>query len=140
PRGARVGFGWEPLVPDAEYRYRLLARPCGRPGGEREVVSTSTGDVTVTLALPPAGEGEQYVFRVEAWKGGRLVGDLYTHDGGAHSWNYRFRVRDESIPRWAYFATATGVALALPGAYRLVGVDDPARRRRRVRLLLGGAI
>ena len=38
------------------------------------------------------------------------------------------------------FAAATGVALALVGAYRLVEVADPARRRRRIRLLLGGAI
>jgi len=134
---ATVEFGWEPLVPDAEYRYRVLARPCGRPGGEREVVNASTGDVAVKLALPPAGEGEQYVFRVEAWKSGRLVGDLYTHDGGAHSWNYRFRVRDESIPRWAYGAVAGAGAVLLAGAYRLVAVPDQSRRRRRALALVG---
>jgi tetratricopeptide (TPR) repeat protein len=137
---ATVDFAWEPLVAGAEYRYRLVARACGQPGADREIVSAATGDTAVRLALSPNADGEQYVFRVEAWKGGRLVGDLYTHDGGAHSWNYRFRVHNKSLPRWAYFATATGVALALLGAYRLVGVDDPARRRRRVRLLLGGAI
>jgi len=137
---ATVDFAWEPLVQNAEYRYRIVARPCGRPGGEREVVSAGTGETAVTLELPPTGEGEQYVFRVEAWKGGRLVGDLYTHDGGAHSWNYRFRVLDASLPRWWYGAAAGAVVVLLAGTYRLIAVADPVRRRRRTRVLAGLAL
>jgi hypothetical protein len=135
---ATVEFAWAPLVAGAEYRYRLVARPCRAPGGDREIVSATTSDTAVALTLPPSGAGEQYVFRVEAWKGSRLVGDLYTHDGGAHSWNYRFQVRDESLPRWAYVAVGFGVVLLLLGAYRLVAVADRAARRRRARLLGGG--
>ena len=134
---ASVEFAWEPIVQGADYRYRIVARPCGRPGREREIVSASTGAAALMLALPPSGDGEQYVFRVEAWKGGRLVGDLYTHDGGAHSWNYRFRVRDESLPRWLYGAAAGAALVLIAGTYRLVAVADPARRRRRGRALAG---
>jgi tetratricopeptide (TPR) repeat protein len=134
---ASVAFAWDAVLAGAEYRYRLVARPCGQPGADREIVSATTGDTALTLALPPSDEGQQYVFRVEAWKGGRLIGDLYTHDGGAHSWNYRFRVRNGSLPRWTYFAAGGGMALLLLGAYRFVDVGDPARRRRRIRALLG---
>jgi hypothetical protein len=134
---ASVAFAWDAVLAGAEYRYRLVARPCGQPGADREIVSATTGDTALTLAVPPCDEGQQYVFRVEAWKGGRLIGDLYTHDGGAHSWNYRFRVRNGSLPRWTYFAAGGGMALLLLGAYRFVDVGDPARRRRRIRALLG---
>lgn len=137
---ASLPFGWDAVVAGAEYRYRIVARPCGQPGTDHEILSGSTGDTAVTLALPPSEEGQQYVFRVEAWKGGRLVGDLYTHDGGAHSWNYRFRVRNGSLPRWAYVAAGGGVALLLLGAYRFVDVGAPARRRRRIGLVLGAVV
>lgn len=65
------------------------------------------------LTLPPSADNEYYVFRIEAWKDGRLVGDLYTHDGGTHSWNYRFRVRNASLPRWAYAAAGAGLVFLL---------------------------
>jgi tetratricopeptide (TPR) repeat protein len=138
-KAAPIEFGWEPIVAGAEYRYTVAARSCG-PQTQREVLSEKTGATAVTLTLPPSAEGEHYVFRVEAWNGGRLVGDLYTHDGGTHSWNYRFRVRDASVPRWAYVAAGGGlVLLLLAGRRAFVGVR-PVERRHRLRLLAGGTV
>jgi tetratricopeptide (TPR) repeat protein len=137
---ARVEFAWEPIVPRAEYRYSLLARACAAPGDSREVLRAATGAAAVTLALPPSAPDEHYVFRVEAWKDGRLVGDLYTHDAGTHSWNYRFRVQDASLPRWAYLAAGGGLALLLLGAARALRGFGPARRRRRALRLAGGTL
>ncbi len=134
---ATMDFAWDPVLAGAEYRYRLVARACGQPGADREIVSATTADGGRHARAPPSDEGQQYVFRVEAWKDGRLIGDLYTHDGGAHSWNYRFQIRNGSLPRWVYFAAAGAAALLLLGAYRVVDVADPARRRRRIGLLLG---
>jgi len=101
---APMDFAWDAVVPGAEYRYTLVARACGRAGAERDVVSAQTDTTAITLSLPPSADGEYYVFRVEAWKNDHLIGDLYTHDSGAHSWNYRFRVRNASLPRWSYLA------------------------------------
>lgn len=137
---AQIEFVWEPIVAGAEYRYTLSAFSCGRSGEQREILSEKTGATAVALALPPSAEGEYYLFRIEAWKGGRLVGDLYTHDGGTHSWNYRFRVRDASLPRWVYFAAGAGLVLLLFGARKVFGGIDPGQRRRRVRLLLHGTV
>jgi len=137
---ATVEFAWEPIVAGAEYRVSLAAVSCGRAGAARATRRETTGATGIALALPPSAEGESYLFRVEAWKGGRLVGDLYTHDGGTHSWNYRFRVRDTSVPRWAYLAAGAGVLLLLAGAGRALAGVDPARRRRRVRLLGRGLV
>ena len=133
--GLRVG----PVLAGAEYRYRLVARVLRPAGGGPRGRERDHRRRVATLALPPTDEGQQYVFRVEAWKDGRLIGDLYTHDGGAHSWNYRFQVRNGSLPRWVYLAAAGATALLLLCAYRVVDVADPARRRRRIGLLLGRA-
>jgi tetratricopeptide (TPR) repeat protein len=130
---ATVEFGWEPIVNGAEYRLSVVARSCGPAQGQREVWSEKTAATTVAVAVPPSTNDEHYVFRVEAWKDGRLVGDLYTHDSGTHSWNYRFRVLDASVPRWLYFAGAAGVALLLLGARAMLGGADRATRRLRAR-------
>ncbi|HTO12599.1 MAG TPA: tetratricopeptide repeat protein [Candidatus Binatia bacterium] len=135
---ATVAFAWEPIVDGAEYRYTVVARGCAPPRRSRDVLAARTGATAVALALPPPAEGESYAFRVEAWKDGRLVGDLYTHDAGTHSWEYRFRVVDASLPRWAYALAAGAAALLVLGAARLLGGLDPPRRRRRVRALAGG--
>ena len=135
---ATVEFGWEPIVAGAEYRYTVVAGSCNRSGAQRKILSESTDATTVALALPPSPEGEYYVFRVEAWKGGRLVGDLYAHDSGTHSWNYRFRVQDASVPRWAYFGAGGGLLLLLLAARR--GLREAERRRRRLRWVLGGTL
>jgi hypothetical protein len=83
-------------------------------------------------------------YSMEAPKPGRtyrLVGDLYTHDGGAHSWNYRFRVRNASLPRWAYLAAGAGlVALLLGGRRAFASVDSESRRRRMRRLGRGALV
>jgi hypothetical protein len=136
---ARVELAWEPVVPGAEYRTSVAARPCGGPGAAREILKETTGTTAVAVDLPPSPEGEHYVFRVEAWKDGRLVGDLYTHDGGTHSWNYRFRVVDASLPRWAYPAAGAAAALLLAGVYAALLRGDVGRRRRRARLLAWAA-
>jgi len=136
---ATVEFGWEPIVAGAEYRVSLSARSCGQARGQREVWSERTAGTTVAVALPPSANDEHYVFRVEAWKDGRLIGDLYTHDSGTHSWNYRFRVLDASVPRWLYFAGGAGVALLLLGARAMLGGADRARRRVRARVAMLGA-
>ena len=115
---ATVDFAWDPIVAGAEYRYTLFARRCGQPGAGREILSEQTAKTTTTISVRPAPDNEYYVFRVEAWKDDRLVGDLYTHDGGAHSWNYRFRVRNASFPRWAYLAAGAGLVALLLGARR----------------------
>jgi len=130
---AEVDFAWEPIVDGAEYRYSVAAASCGQPHRERPVLSRTTGAAAMALTLPPSAEGEYYMVRLAAWRAGRLVGDLYTHDGGAHSWNYRFRVRDTSVPRWAYAAAGGGVLLLLLGARQVFGAVEPSVRRRRVR-------
>jgi tetratricopeptide (TPR) repeat protein len=128
---ARVEFAWEPVVAGAEYRYVVWASSCSPTGGSREVARATIAATVLSLELPPIAEGEHYRFRVEAWRDGVLVGDLYTHDAGAHSWHYRFRVVDATVPRWAWIGGASAVALVLlVGARALVSVD-PARRRRR---------
>jgi tetratricopeptide (TPR) repeat protein len=128
---AKVDFAWDPIVAGAEYRYTLLISSCARVGAQREIRSEKTGTTAATLTLPPSTDNEYYMFRIEAWKDGRLVGDLYTHDGGTHSWNYRFRVRNASLPRWAYLAAGAGLALLLLGVGRqFVGVSLAERRRR----------
>ena len=115
---APVEFAWDAVAPGAEYRYTLVARACGQAGAERDVVSAQTDATAITLSLPPSADGEYYVFRVEAWKNERLIGDLYTHDSGAHSWNYRFRVRNASLPRWSYLAAGGGLVLLFVVARR----------------------
>lgn len=132
---AKIDFAWDPIAAGAEYRYTLSARSCERAASEREIASGQIDGTAAALTLPPSGDNEYYVFRVEAWKHDRLVGDLYTHDSGAHSWNYRFRVRNASLPGWAYAATGAGLALLLLGARRMLGGADPERRRRRVHVL-----
>ncbi len=126
---ATVDFAWEPIAAGAEYRYTLVARTCGQAGAGRDILSGQTTKTTAALSVRPTTDGEYYVFRVEAWKDDRLVGDLYTHDGGAHSWNYRFRVRNASLPRWAYLAAGAGLVVLLLGARRLFGVIDSEGRR-----------
>jgi len=135
-----VEFAWEPIVAGAEYRYNLTAAACGQSGTRRVIVNEKTEATAATIALPPSAGGEYYVFRVEAWKGGRLVGDLYTHDSGTHSWNYRFQVHDASVPRWAYIVAGAGVLLLLFGARRAFRGVDSRRRRRRAGWLAGGTI
>jgi tetratricopeptide (TPR) repeat protein len=128
---AKVDFAWDPIVAGAEYRYTLLISSCAWGGAPREIRSEKTGTTAATLTLPPSTDNEYYMFRIEAWKDGRLVGDLYTHDGGTHSWNYRFRVRNGSMPRWTYLAAGAGLALLLLGVGRqFVGVSLAERRRR----------
>ncbi len=137
---AEVGFAWEPIVDGAEYRYSIAAVSCDQRSAERQVLSTTTGAAAVTLVLPPNADGEYYRFRLGAWKDGRIVGDLYTHDSGAHSWNYRFLVRDASVPRWAYAAAGGVLFLLFLGAWRtFVGVE-PVRRRRHARIVAGVAV
>jgi len=137
---ADVKFAWDPIVAAAEYRYSVVAAPCGPGGQRREVLSARTSTTALALRLPPSAGGEHYVFRVEAWKDGRLVGDLYTHDGGAHSWNYRFQVVDASVPPWTYLAAAAGGLLLVLGAVRVLGGVDAAHRRRLLWWLAGGAL
>ncbi len=133
---AQVEFAWEPIVAGAEYRVSVVAVSCSQPARQREVLSTKTGATAVTLTLPPSASDEQYYFWIGAWREGRLVGDLYTHDGGTHSWNYRFQVRDASLPWWAYAAAAGGLLVLLLGARRLFTGVEPARRRRLARIAL----
>lgn len=137
---ARVEFAWAPIVAGAEYRVSLVAASCGRSGAERAIRSETTGATAVAFALPPSAEGEHYTFRIEAWKDGRLVGDLYTHDGGAHSWNYRFRVLDASVPRWAYLAAGAGLLFLVLVTIRILRGLEAERRRRRARRLVGGTV
>jgi tetratricopeptide (TPR) repeat protein len=137
---AAVDFAWDPIVAGAEYRYTLFVRSCGQPGAGREILSEQTAKTTTTISVRPAADSEYYVFRVEAWKDDRLVGDLYTHDSGAHSWNYRFRVRNASLPRWTYLAAGAGLAVLLLGARRFFASVDPEGRRRRMRGLGRGVL
>lgn len=95
-----------------------------------------TAGTEVTLALPPSVGDEQYYFWIAAWRDGRLVGDLYTHDAGVHSWNYRFQVRNASLSRWVYVAGAGLLLLLIVGAVRVFPVAQRARRRRLARRAL----
>jgi hypothetical protein len=137
---ATVEFAWEPIVSGAEYSVTVVAASCSRPNVQRGIWSEKTQATAVTLDLSPSAEDEHYVFRVEARRDGRLVGDLYTHDGGTHSWNYRFRVRDASVPRWAYLVAGAGLALVVVGAVKAFGGRTRKERRRRRRLVAAGAL
>lgn len=133
---AQVEFAWEPVVPGAEYRVSVTAVSCSQPDRQREVLRTMTGGTEVTLALPPSVGDEQYYFWIAAWRDGRLVGDLYTHDAGVHSWNYRFQVRNASLSRWVYVAGAVLLLLLVVGAVRVFPAARPSRRRRLARRAL----
>jgi tetratricopeptide (TPR) repeat protein len=133
---ARIEFAWEPIVAGAEYRVSVTAVSCSQPDRQREVLRATTAATAVTLTLPPSVGDEQYYFWIAAWRDGRLVGDLYTHDGGVHSWNYRFQVRDASLPRWIYAAAAGLLLLLILGAVRFLPAAEPARRRRLARRAL----
>jgi tetratricopeptide (TPR) repeat protein len=133
---ARIEFAWEPIVPGAEYRVSVTAVSCAQPDRQREVLREMTGATAVTLSLPPSVGDEQYFFWIAAWRDGRLVGDLYTHDAGVHSWNYRFQVRNASLSRWVYVAAAGLLLLLVIGAGRLLPRAAPTRRRRLARRAL----
>jgi tetratricopeptide (TPR) repeat protein len=137
---ATVEFGWEPIVSGAEYSVTLVAVSCDRPSAQRGIWSEKTRATSVALHLPPSADDEHYVLRVEARRNGRLVGALYTHDGGTHSWNYRFRVRDASVPRWAYLVAGAGLVLLVVGAVKAFEGRTRKERRRRRRLAAGGAL
>jgi tetratricopeptide (TPR) repeat protein len=133
---ARIEFAWEPIVPGAEYRVSVTAVSCSQPDRQREVLHTMTGATEVTLSLPPSVGDEQYYFWIAAWRDGRLVGDLYTHDAGVHSWNYRFQVRNASLSRWVYVAGTVLVLLLIVGAVRIFPAAQPSRHRRLARRAL----
>jgi len=130
---ARVEFAWEPIVAGAEYRVTVTAASCSQPERQREVLHTTRTGTDVTVTLSPSVGDEQYYFWIAAWRDGRLVGDLYTHDGGVHSWNYRFQVRNASLPRWVYVAAAGLLLLLVLAAVRFLPTAEPARRRRLAR-------
>jgi len=137
---ANIEFGWEPVVEDAEYRYGLFAFPCTAGGAQRKLFEGKTLRTMLPFDLPPLPDNEFYLFRVEAWKDGRLVGDLYTHDSGAHSWNYRFRITDDTVPRWVYFAGAGLVLLVFLGLRKTFRGAPPETRRHRLRIFLRGGL
>lgn len=133
---AQIEFAWDPIVAGAEYRVSVTAVSCSQPDRQREVLREMTGAPTVTLTLPPSVGDEQYYFWIAAWRDGRLVGDLYTHDAGVHSWNYRFQVRNASLSRWVYVAGAVLLLLVIVAAARLLPAAPPTRRRRLARRAL----
>lgn len=137
---AKIDFGWEPVVDGAEYRYSLFAFPCVAGGSTRKLIEDKTLQATLTLDLPPLPDNEYYQFRVQAWKDGRLVGDLYTHDSGAHSWNYRFRIVDNTVPRWMYLAGAGLVLLVVLALRKTFGGLPVEARRGRMRVFLRGGL
>jgi tetratricopeptide (TPR) repeat protein len=130
---AQIEFAWDPVVAGAEYQVSVTAVSCSQPDRQREVLRTMTGTTEVTLPLPPSVGDEQYYFWIAAWRDGRLVGDLYTHDAGVHSWNYRFQVRNASLSRWVYVAGAGLLLLLIVGVTRLLPAAPPTRRRRLAR-------
>jgi tetratricopeptide (TPR) repeat protein len=134
---AQIEFAWDAIVAGAEYRVSVTAVSCSQPDRQREVLREVTGAAAVMLSLPPSVDDEQYFFWIAAWRDGRLVGDLYTHDAGAHSWNYRFQVRNASLSRWVYVAAAGLLLLLVVGAARLLPRAAPTRRRRLARRALG---
>ena len=137
---AKIGFGWEPVVEGAEYRYSLFALPCAAGGAQRKLIEDKTLNVTLALDLPPLPDNEYYQFRFEAWKDGRMVGDLYSHDSGAHSWNYRFRIADNTVPRWLYFAGAGLMLLVVLLLRKTFGGLPAETRRGRLRVFLRGSL
>lgn len=133
---AKIDFGWEPVVEGAEYRYFLFAFPCNAGGAQRKLIEDKTLQATLALDLPPLPDNEYYLFRVEAWKDGRMIGDLYTHDSGAHSWNYRFRIADNTVPLWMYFAGAGLVLLVVLLLWKTFGGLPAEMRRGRLRVFM----
>lgn len=133
---AQIRFAWDPVVAGAEYQVSVTAVSCSQPDGEREILRTMTGATEVTLSLPPSVGDEQYYFWIAAWRDGRLVGDLYTHDAGVHSWNYRFTVRNASLSRWVYVAGAGLILLLIVAVARVLPAAPPTRRRRLARRAL----
>lgn len=137
---AKIDFGWEPVVDGAEYRYSLFAFPCVAGGSTRKLIEDKTLQATLTLDLPPLPDNEYYQFRVEAWRDGRMVGDLYTHDSGVHSWYYRFRVVDNTVPRWTYLAGAVLLLLVFLALRKTFGGLPVETRRGRLRVFLRGGL
>jgi tetratricopeptide (TPR) repeat protein len=133
---AQIRFAWDPVVAGAEYQVSVTAVSCSQPDREREILRTMTGATEVTLSLPPSVGDEQYYFWIAAWRDGRLVGDLYTHDAGVHSWNYRFTVRNASLSRWVYVAGAGLILLLIVAVARVLPAAPPTRRRRLARRAL----
>ena len=137
---AKIDFGWEPVVAGAEYRYSLFAFPCNPGGAQRKLIEDKTLQATLALDLPPLPDQEYYLFHVEAWKDGRLIGALYTHDSGAHSWNYRFRITNNTIPLWIYFAGAGLVLLVFLALQKTFGGLPAETRRGRLRVFMRGGL
>jgi len=89
-----------------------------------------------SVDLPANGDNDFYLFRVTAERGGIPVGDLHTHDVGALSWNYRFRVVDRSLPLWVYLLGVVVPGCVVAGAMFLL--RDPLSRSARLRSIAWG--
>jgi tetratricopeptide (TPR) repeat protein len=106
---ADVEFEWQALMPGTEYGYTVYTVACNPPYNVRELERNTTPHTTLRVSLPPNAEGERYGFKFWAHHNGRAVGDLFTYDVGANSWNYDFRISDgaaisvpRNLPLWAY--------------------------------------
>jgi hypothetical protein len=89
----KVLFSWEALGPDTRYDVSVDRLACGR-GAEvvgREL-ARSTTESWVRLDLPPNREGECYVFKLTANRGGKTIGIMNTHGKTGIGWDYRFTV------------------------------------------------
>lgn len=137
---AKIDLQWEPVTDGAAYHYSLVVMPCDGSSPPRQVVDAQTSQTRVALELPPLADNENYAFRVEAWAGGKMIGDLYTHDSGVHSWNYRFRVLDNTVPYWAYFLGATLLLLAMLALWKVFGGLPSETRARRLRVVVRGGL
>ena len=57
-------------------------------------VTQATGDLRVSVPLPPNGPSDFYLLTLSGSRGtGKTVGSLITHGQGGMGWDYRFRVQ-----------------------------------------------
>ncbi|MBI2212110.1 MAG: hypothetical protein HYU52_00545, partial [Acidobacteria bacterium] len=89
-RGA-MQFAWEPVSPDATYRWQLMRVGCPYTA-QSEVASGATEETGIRIRLAPSRPGEFYLFNLEAERNGRRTGTLMTYGSFGHGWDYRFVV------------------------------------------------
>jgi hypothetical protein len=157
-RTATVTFRWNGVAPDAEYRYVMFATRDAPYERGPEVLRGTTRNTRVTLRLPLSPRGRYFAFGLSAHKGGRQVGELFTHDAGVQGWTSQFVVRNwsgktnartvapgsnpeflaewqQSIPQPEWWDDVPRSALAINSLGDLLSVwqsgtsDEPSRRR-----------
>lgn len=110
---ANINFAWDGGGDDTRYVVRVYRSRCQPFQIGPMIAETFTSETHLQISLPAVGDNEFYLARIEGHRDGKLVADMVTHDSGAHSWNLRFRVSDQTVPRWQILSMASVLVLVL---------------------------